>query len=81
MEKTQEDVSASGSDGLQPESKQITEPAPNASASQEQEWISGFKLFIIMTSITLPCVLMLLDQSIVATACSETLLSFSLLIS
>lgn len=71
MGKTEENLSASGFVGLQAESKQITKPEPNISPdSQKQEWISGFKLFMIMTAITLPCILMLLDLSIIATACT-----------
>lgn len=62
-------LSTAQSDAIQPESSQITEPAPNATpATQEHEWISGFKLFIIISAITLPCVLMLLDMSIIVTA-------------
>ena len=37
------------------------------STPTQAEWISGFKLWIIMTGITLVCFLMLLDISILST--------------
>jgi hypothetical protein len=39
-------------------------PSPNA---QEDEWVTGFKLFNIITAVALVCLLMLLDTSIVST--------------
>jgi hypothetical protein len=57
-------------DNIQPELDQVLEPAPVAPpVTQEPEWVSGFKLFTIMTGITLVCLLFLLDTSIIVTAC------------
>ncbi|KAE8406865.1 major facilitator superfamily domain-containing protein [Aspergillus pseudonomiae] len=41
--------------------------APSPSA-QEQQWVTGFKLFNIITAVALVCLLMLLDTSIISTA-------------
>jgi hypothetical protein len=61
-------------DNIQPELDQVLEPAPVAPpVTQEPEWVSGFKLFTIMTGITLVCLLFLLDTSIIVTACIEAL--------
>ena len=73
-EKKIQKLSTPPSDDMQPESNQVPEPAPDAlPATQEQEWVSGFKLFSIMTAITLVCFLMLLVTSIVVTACVKAL--------
>ncbi len=53
---------------IQLESAQVPEPAPDALPAKE--WVSGFKLLTIITAITLVCLLMLLDTSIVVTACT-----------
>jgi hypothetical protein len=61
-------------DNIQPDFNQVLEPPPDAPpVTQEPEWVSGFKLFTIMTGITLVCLLMLLDTSIIVTVCIETL--------
>ncbi|KAE8420989.1 major facilitator superfamily domain-containing protein [Aspergillus pseudocaelatus] len=39
-------------------------PSPNS----QEEWVTGFKLFNIITAVALVCLLMLLDTSIVSTA-------------
>jgi hypothetical protein len=67
-EKKEQELSSLPSDDNQPESNQVFEPAASTPTTQEQEWISGFKLFTIMTAITLPCLLLLLDTSIIVTA-------------
>jgi hypothetical protein len=73
-EKKEQELSTPPSYDIQPESNQVPEPAPDAPpATQEQDWVSGFKLFPIMTAITLGCFLMLLDTSIVVTACVKAL--------
>ena len=48
----------------------------NETASKEPEWeyITGLKLILVLIAITLACFLMLLDNSIIATA-SEAILS------
>ena len=35
--------------------------------AQKEEWVTGFKLFTIITAVALVCLLMLLDTSIVST--------------
>ena len=73
-EKNKQQLSTPPSVDIQPETSQFHEPAPHAPlATHEQEWVSGFKLFTIMTAITLPCLLMLLDTSIVVTAGAKAL--------
>jgi len=74
-EKVERDLSIPPSEDLQLGlDNDVPEPAPDAPpATQEQEWVSGFKLFTIMTAITLVCFLMLLDTSIIATVCVKTL--------
>lgn len=42
----------------------VVAPSPKA---QEDEWVTGFKLFNIITAVALVCLLLLLDTSIVAT--------------
>lgn len=69
-EKNEQELSISPLGDIQTQPDQFPEPAPDAPpAIQEQEWVSGFKLFTILTAITLPCLLMLLDTSIVVTVC------------
>jgi hypothetical protein len=73
----EQELSTPPSDEIQPNSERVPQSAPNApAAAQEPEWISGFKLFTIMTAITLVCFLMLLDTSIVVTARIKALVSF-----
>jgi hypothetical protein len=69
VEKKEHDLSSSPSDGIESESEQVPELTPTApAAGQEEQWVSGIKLFNIMAAITLVCVLVLLDTSIVVTA-------------
>lgn len=50
-------------------SNQVPDLAPDTSpAAEEDEWVTGIKLFTIMTAICLVCVLLLLDTSIIVTA-------------
>jgi hypothetical protein len=64
-------------DNIQSDFDQVLESAPGAPpVTQEPEWVSGFKLFTIMTGITLVCFLMLLDTSIIVTVCIEALHAF-----
>ena len=73
-EKKEQELSTPLSDDIQLESNQSSQLASDAPlATQEQEWVSGFKLFPIMTAITLGCLLMLLDTSILVTACDKAL--------
>jgi hypothetical protein len=73
-EKKERELPTPLSDGIQSELNQVPEPGSNApSTSQEQEWVSGFKLFVIMTAVSLVCLLMLLDTSIIVTACIKVL--------
>jgi hypothetical protein len=73
-EKKEQGSTKPPSENLQLEFNQVLEPAPDAPpVPQEPEWVSGFKLFTIMTGITLVCLLMLLDTSIIVTACIEVL--------
>lgn len=79
-EKKEQELSTPPSDEIQPKSERVLQSVPNAPpAAQEPEWISGFKLFTIMTAITLVCFLMLLDTSIVVTACVKGSCLLSLL--
>ena len=41
-------------------------PDPN---SQEDQWVTGLKLFNIIAAVALVCLLMLLDTSIISTVC------------
>lgn len=45
------------------------DPERNAapSTNSQEEWVTGFKLFNIITAVALVCLLMLLDTSIVST--------------
>jgi hypothetical protein len=73
-EKKEQGPTKPPSDNIQPKCNQVLEPAPDAPpVTQESEWVSGFKLSTIMTGITLVCLLMLLDTSIIVTACIEAL--------
>jgi hypothetical protein len=76
MEKKEQELPTPLSDDIQPGLNQIPEPRSNAPiTTQEQEWVSGFKLFVIMTAVSLVCLLMLLDTSIIVTACIKILRS------
>lgn len=44
------------------------EPLITPPANQKPEWVSGIKLLNIVTAVTLVCLLMLLDSSIIVTA-------------
>jgi flagellar biosynthesis protein FliP len=71
-ENRERELSTPPSDDIQPESNQGHE-LDVSPTTQEQEWVSGIKLFNIMTAITLVCFLMLLDTSIVVTVCVNAL--------
>ena len=72
--KKEQELSTPLSDDIQPELNYVPEPGSNApGTSQEEEWVSGFKLFVIMTAVSLVCLLMLLDSSIIVTACIKFL--------
>ena len=61
-------LSAPPSDYLVPESNSAPEPTPTApAASQEDEWVTGIKLLNIVAALTLVCLLLLLDSSIIST--------------
>ncbi|KAK9315522.1 major facilitator superfamily domain, general substrate transporter [Lipomyces starkeyi] len=65
----EKELSAPSSNDLKPEPNDDPEPPPPApSSAQEYEWVTGWKLFMIMTAVTLVALLMLLDTSIVVTA-------------
>jgi len=79
-EKKDDELSIPPSDDIQPESNPVSELASDAlPATQEQEWVSGLKLFTIMTGVTLVCLLMLLDTSIIVTVFAKIFLSCLLL--
>jgi hypothetical protein len=42
----------------------------NSDTETEHEYISGFKLFLVITAVTLVVFLMMLDMSIIVTVCS-----------
>lgn len=73
-EKKDQALSSSQLDDVRPESGTMAEPdqpaerASGAPPSQEEVWVTGFKLFTIMASLSLVCFLMLLDTSIIVTA-------------
>ena len=48
------------------------EKEASLATSNNQEWVSGVKLWIIMTGVTLVCFLMLLDVSILSTVRKPT---------
>ncbi|KAL4787634.1 major facilitator superfamily domain-containing protein [Aspergillus varians] len=57
------------SEDLKPDPTADNQPPPApASQAQEHEWATGLKLFTIMVAVTLVCLLILLDTSIVVTA-------------
>lgn len=73
-EESKEEFSTQPSDDSQAESHEDPQPVPEApQPSQDQEWVSGFKLLTIMTAISLVCLLMLLDTSIIVTAGGKAL--------
>ncbi|MCJ1399411.1 hypothetical protein MMC11_002613 [Xylographa trunciseda] len=68
-EKNEQDLSSPPSDDLESESTQVLETAPTAPpATQKEPWVSGIKLLNIISALTLVCLLVLLDTSIIATA-------------
>jgi hypothetical protein len=66
-EKEEQQLSSPVSEDLEPESKQVPEPATTAPVEQEEQWVTGIKLLNIITAVSLVCLLMLLDVSIVST--------------
>jgi hypothetical protein len=44
--------------------------AESGNAQPEHEYISGFRLFLVITAVTLVVFLMMLDMSIIVTVCS-----------
>ncbi|PMD64171.1 MFS general substrate transporter [Hyaloscypha bicolor E] len=66
-EESKDDLSAPPSDNSQAGFYEDPKSAPEApQPTQDQEWVSGFKLLTIMTAVSLVCLLMLLDTSIIA---------------
>jgi hypothetical protein len=64
----EQDISIRKSEGLELESNQAIQLAPAVpTASQESQWVTGFKLFNIIGAITIVVLLVLLDVSIVST--------------
>ncbi|RFU30250.1 hypothetical protein B7463_g6108, partial [Scytalidium lignicola] len=60
---------SSPSEDFEPESNQVPDQAStDPTANQEDQWVTGIKLINIMAALTLACVLVLLDVSIVSTA-------------
>ncbi|KAF3054874.1 putative HC-toxin efflux carrier TOXA [Daldinia childiae] len=57
---------------MSPSSEKDGNPRPNEpngpSTTREEQWLTGFKLFSVTAAITLVCLLIMLDTSIVATA-------------
>ena len=67
-EKKEQDLSINPSDDHKLESNHVLGPEIlDSSVSQEDEWISGMRLFTIMAAVTIVCFLMLLDISIIVT--------------
>jgi hypothetical protein len=75
-EKKEQDLSIHPSDDPKLESNHVLGPEIidssepeilDSSVSQEDEWISGMRLFTIMAAVTIVCFLMLLDISIIVT--------------
>jgi len=57
---------------LEPESNLASEPAvANPPATQEDQWVSGFKLLNIIAAITLVWLLVLVDTSIIVTVSTK----------
>jgi hypothetical protein len=73
-EESKNDFSAPPSDDSQAGSHEDPKPVPEApQPTQDQEWVSGFKLLSIMTAVSLVCLLMLLDTSIIVTTGGKAL--------
>jgi hypothetical protein len=71
---SKEEFSAPPSDDSQAESHEDSQPVPEApQPTQDQGWVSGFKLLTIMTAVSLVCLLMLLDTSIIVTVGGKAL--------
>lgn len=68
LENKEHDSSTPPSDESESISTQAPEPPFALPASQNLEWVSGVKLFNIVAAVTLVCLLMLLDSSIIVTA-------------
>lgn len=68
LDQERKDVASTSSTALQEKTKDEPIAAQNVSHTPEKhEWITGIKLAIIITAITLVTLLMLLDTSIVVT--------------
>jgi len=50
-----------------PEKDTINDPELKTAAREEQDYITGFKLILVLVSVTLVAFLMMLDMSIIAT--------------
>jgi hypothetical protein len=73
-ERKEQELSPPPSEDSQPDSNQVLEPsADDPPLTQEQQWVSGLKLLPIMIAVTLGSFLMLLDTSIIVTACVKAL--------
>ncbi|KAH6675189.1 putative MFS multidrug transporter [Halenospora varia] len=67
-EGSKEQISVPPSDHSEVESQEDSRAVQAPPSTQDEEWVSGLKLFAIMTAISLVCLLMLLDTSIIVTA-------------
>lgn len=73
-EESKDDFSVPPSDNSQAGFHEDPKSVPEApQPTQDQEWVSGFKLLTIMTAVSLVCLLMLLDTSIIVTAGGKAL--------
>lgn len=64
-EKREHDLLTPPSDKVE---SSVSEPPTAPPADKEHEWLSGFKLFTVVAAVTLVCLLVLLDTSIIVTA-------------
>ncbi len=67
LEKQQSELAAPQLNKTAQEPDKVLELASDSFPVEEQQWVSGFKLFSIMTSISLVAFLMLLDTAIIVT--------------
>ena len=67
LEKQQSELAAPQFNKTAQEPDKVLELASERFPVEEQQWVSGFKLFSIMTSVSLVAFLMLLDTAIIVT--------------
>ncbi|KAH7333047.1 putative MFS multidrug transporter [Rhexocercosporidium sp. MPI-PUGE-AT-0058] len=67
-EGSKEQIPVPPSDHSEVESQEDPRAVQAPPSTQDEEWVSGLKLFAIMTATSLTCLLMLLDSSIIVTA-------------